>query len=149
MARDASFLAGLRNFPGGGSAHRPEKVVHALAFREDAVKPTFVIDIGRQMERKLAVLAAYGTQFRRAKGAGEVFPGGRRPFFDQVRSAHAWYGSLIRCEYGEPYWDRGNHRGFDLGPARHGNLLRNRQAAVADPPTVDAGGSAGASAWCP
>ena len=115
LARDASFLAGLRNFPGGGSAHRPEKVVHALAFREDAVKPTFVIDIGRQMERKLEVLAAYGTQFRRAKGAGEVFPGGRRPFFDQVRSAHAWYGSLIRCEYGEPYWTEETTEASTLG----------------------------------
>ena len=115
LARDASFLAGLRNFPGGGAAHRPEKVVYAMAFREDPVKPTFVVDISDQMERKLAALAAYGTQFRGKTGVGEVFPGGSRPFFEQVRSAHALYGSLIRCEYGEPYWTEETTEAATLG----------------------------------
>ena len=104
LARDASFLAGLRNFPAGGAPHRPEKVVHALAFREDAVKPTFVIDISAQMERKLEALAAYGTQFEGKSGIGEVFPGGDRPVLEQIRAVHATYGAMIRCRYAEPYW---------------------------------------------
>lgn len=104
LARDASFLAGLRKFPAGGAPHRPDKVVHALAFREDPVKPTFVVDITAQMERKLEALSAYGSQFQGKSGIGEVYPGGDRPLFDQVRSVHATYGSLIRRGYGEPYW---------------------------------------------
>ncbi len=104
LARDASFLAGLKKFPTGGGPHRPEKVVYALAFREDPVKPTFVVDITRQMDRKIEALDAYGSQFRGKSGIGEVFPGGDRPLFDQIRSVHASYGSLIRCGFGEPYW---------------------------------------------
>lgn len=115
LARDASFLAGLRNFPAQGAPHRPQKVVYALAFREDPVKPTFVVDVSDQMERKLAALAAYGTQFRDTKGMGEVFPGGHRPFFEQVRAAHAVYGSLIRCAYGEPYWTEETTEAATLG----------------------------------
>lgn len=103
LARDAAFLAGLRNFPAEGEPHRPDKVVYALAFAEDAVKPTFVVDITEQMDRKIRALAAYGTQFEGKSGIGEVFPAGDRPVLDQIRHAAAW-GSLIRCAYAEPYW---------------------------------------------
>ena len=104
LARDAAFLAGLHNFPAGGAPHRPEKVVCALSFREDAVKPTIVIDISAQMDRKLEAIAAYGTQFGGQSGVGEVLPGGDRPVLDQIRAVHATYGSMIRRRYGEPYW---------------------------------------------
>ena len=106
LARDASFLAGLRNYPADGPPHRPEKVVHALAFTEEPVKPTFVIDISAQMERKIEALSAYGTQFDHKKGIGEVFPAGDRPVLKQIRAVHATHGSLIRRAYAEPYWTR-------------------------------------------
>ena len=104
LVRDASFLAGLRKLPAEGELHRPEKVVYALAFREDPVKPTFVVDITDQMEQKIEALSAYGTQFHGKSGIGEVFPAGDRPLFAQIRSVHATYGSLIRCGYAEPFW---------------------------------------------
>ena len=104
LTRDAAFLAGLRNFPAEGPPHRPEKTVYALAFTEEAVKPTFAIDITVQMDRKIAALEAYGSQFRDRSGIGEVFPGGDRPVLDQIRHAHAAWGSLIRRPYAEPYW---------------------------------------------
>lgn len=104
LARDAAFLAGLRNFPAEGRRHRPDKVVYAMAFSEEAVKPTFGVDISAQMDRKIAALEAYGTQFLGRSGIGEVFPGGDRPVLDQIRSAHAAWGSLIRRAYAEPYW---------------------------------------------
>ena len=104
LARDAAFLAGLRNFPAEGEPHRPEKVIYGLAFGEEAVKPTFVVDISDQIDRKIRALAAYGTQFEGKSGIGEVFPGGDRPVLDQIRHAHAAWGSLIRRAYAEPYW---------------------------------------------
>ncbi len=115
LARDASFLAGLKKFPAAGTPHRPDKVVYTLAFREDPVKPTFVIDITNQMERKLEALSAYGSQFRGKSGIGEVYPGGDRPLMDQIRSVHATYGSLIRCGYGEPYWTEETVEAATLG----------------------------------
>ena len=115
LARDASFLAGLKKFPAAGAPYRPDKVVYALAFREDPVKPTFVVDITNQMERKLEALSAYGSQFRGKSGIGEVYPGGDRPLFDQIRSVHATYGSLIRRGYGEPYWTEETVEASTLG----------------------------------
>ncbi len=115
LARDASFLAGLKKFPAAGAPHRPDKVVYALAFREDPVRPTFVVDITNQMERKIEALSAYGSQFRGKSGIGEVYPGGDRPLFDQIRSVHATYGSLIRCGYGEPYWTEETVEAATLG----------------------------------
>ena len=104
LARDASFLSGLRNLPVKGKPHRPEKVVQALSFREDPVKPTFAVDITDQMDRKIEALSAYGTQFQGKSGIGEVFPAGGRPLFAQIRSVHAAYGSLIRRGYAEIFW---------------------------------------------
>ncbi len=103
LVRDACFLAGLKRFDAGGAPYRPVKVVYATAFREDVVVPGFVVDITRQMERKLEALACYASQFKGVIQAGEVYPGGDRPLFDHVRAQMAHYGSRIRVAYGEPF----------------------------------------------
>jgi hypothetical protein len=58
------------------------------------------------MEGKLNAIAAYSSQFGGAVQAGEVFPGGARALEEQIRAHAARAGSLIRVEYGEPYWTR-------------------------------------------
>jgi bacillithiol biosynthesis deacetylase BshB1 len=106
LVYDASYLSGLKNYDASGTAFRPFKVVNALSFREDPEKPTFVVDITGQMERKLEAIGAYSSQFGGALQAGEVFPGGARTFEDQIRMQAARAGSLIRVAYGEPFWTR-------------------------------------------
>jgi len=103
LVYDACFLSGLSRFEARGGPFRPLKLVHATAFREDAAPPSFVVDVTEQMDRKLVALAAYGSQFEGKTWAGEVFPGGDRPLFDQVRAHLAHTGSLIRAAYGEPF----------------------------------------------
>lgn len=106
LVYDAAFLAGLKNFDAPGEPFRPLKVIHALSFREDAEKPTFVVDISAQMNQKLEAIAAYESQFGEAVQAGEIFPGGTRSLNDQIRAQGARAGSLIRAAYGEPFWTR-------------------------------------------
>lgn len=106
LVYDASFLSGLTNYDAPGERHRPEKVVHATAFREDAPRPTFVVDVTDQMERKLEAVGCYESQFEGVHQAGEVFPGGERSLVDQIRARMASYGSRIRVAYGEPFWTR-------------------------------------------
>jgi bacillithiol biosynthesis deacetylase BshB1 len=102
-ARDACFLAGLAKYPAAGKAHRPFKILYALAYREDPVKPTFVVDISEQFERKMAAIRCYSSQFDGALSAGEIFPTGQDLYgLVEVQSAH--YGSLIRTRFGEPYF---------------------------------------------
>jgi bacillithiol biosynthesis deacetylase BshB1 len=114
LAYDACFVAGLARAPIEGAPHRPAKVLHALAYREDAPRPTFVVDITEQMERKLDAVFAFGTQFEGRSAMGEVFGGGDRPLREQILAQHAHYGSLIRRPYGEPFWTRETMRVDDV-----------------------------------
>lgn len=102
LVRDACFLAGLKNVAAEVPAHRPRKVIHAITYREDYLKPTFVVDISDELESKLAAVAAYQSQFGGATQAGEVYPNGE-PLLDIIRHQAAHYGSLIRVRYGEPF----------------------------------------------
>ena len=102
LARDACFVAGLRKVAPEATVFRPRKILHALSFREDYQKPTFVVDITDAFEQKLQAVAAYASQFGDAVQAGEVYPNGE-PLADLMRHHAAHYGSLIRCRYGEPF----------------------------------------------
>jgi N-acetylglucosamine malate deacetylase 1 len=103
LGRDSCFLAGLAKYDAPGQPHRPHKILYALSYREDPVKPTFVVDISSQFERKLAAIRCYGSQFDGAKAAGEIFPTGQ-DLYSLVEAQNAHYGSLIRSRYGEPFF---------------------------------------------
>jgi N-acetylglucosamine malate deacetylase 1 len=102
LCRDASYLAGLRNYPADGAPHRPEKILYTLAYREDPVKPSFVVDISAEFATKLAAIRCYASQFDGKMAAGEIFPAGE-DIYENVRLHCARAGSLIRVAYGEPY----------------------------------------------
>lgn len=106
LGHDAAFVAGLKKAPIAGEPFRPRKVLYAMAYREHTPKPTFVVDITAQMDRKLEAIYAFGSQFEGKKGMGEVYPGGERGLREQLRVHAAYYGGLIRKEYGEPFWTR-------------------------------------------
>jgi len=105
LARDACYLAGLARYAPqpGLEPHRPFKVLYALAYREDPVKPSFVVDIADTFAAKMAAIRCYGSQFDGAKAAGEIFPTGQ-DLYELIRVQSAHYGSLIRTAYGEPYF---------------------------------------------
>lgn len=105
LARDACYLAGLAKYAPekGVEAHRPHKILYALAYREDPVKPTFVVDISEVFETKLEAIRCYGSQFAGAKAAGEIHPTGQ-DLYELIRVQSAHYGSLIRRRYGEPFY---------------------------------------------
>ena len=102
LVRDACFVAGLAKVAPEVPKHRPRKVVHCITYREDAVKPTFVVDVSGVFERKMEAIRCYASQFDEAIQAGEVYPNGE-PLYDVVRHQAAHYGSLIRARYGEPF----------------------------------------------
>jgi bacillithiol biosynthesis deacetylase BshB1 len=105
LARDACYLAGLARYApqAGLEPHRPFKVLYALAYREDPVKPSFVVDISETFDAKMAAIRCYASQFDGAKAAGEIFPTGQ-DLYGLIRMQSAHYGSLIRTAYGEPYF---------------------------------------------
>jgi LmbE family N-acetylglucosaminyl deacetylase len=105
LGRDACYLAGLAKYASGkgGEPHRPFKVLYALAYREDPLKPTFVVDISDTFDTKMQAIRCYASQFDGARAAGEVFPTGQ-DLYELIRVQSAHYGSLIRRRYGEPFY---------------------------------------------
>ena len=113
LIRDAVFVAGLTKVDPGTPAFRPHKIVHAITYREDFVRPTFVVDISATFDLKLAAVLAFESQFAGATQAGEVYPNGE-PLADIIRHHSAHYGSLIRVRYGEPFFTTETMRVDDL-----------------------------------
>lgn len=103
LGRDACFLSGLARYGAAGEPHRPHKILYALAYREDPVKPTFVVDVSDQFSRKLEAIRCYASQFDGAKAAGEIFPTGQ-DLYSLVETQSRHYGSLIRRLHGEPFF---------------------------------------------
>jgi bacillithiol biosynthesis deacetylase BshB1 len=103
LVRDACFVAGLQKLAPDVPKHRPHKILHCLAYRQDFVRPTFVVDISADFERKMDAVRCYSSQFDDAVQAGEVYPTGE-PLYDVITHYAAYYGALIRTRYGEPFF---------------------------------------------
>jgi N-acetylglucosamine malate deacetylase 1 len=103
LVRDACFVAGLAKVAPDLPPHRPRKILHAMTYRQDFIRPSFLVDITDQFDRKLQAVRAYASQFDDAAQAGEVYPAGGAPLYDVIREQAAYYGSLIRTRYAEPF----------------------------------------------
>ena len=114
LVRDACFVAGLAKIAPDVPVHRPRKILHTLAYRQDFVRPTFVVDITDEFEQKLNAVRCYASQFDGATQAGEVYPTGES-LYDVVTHYAATYGSLIRTRYGEPFYTTEMMRVDDVG----------------------------------
>ena len=114
LVRDACFVAGLAKLAPEIPTHRPHKILHCLAYRQDFVRPTFVVDISQEFEQKMQAVRCYASQFDGATQAGEVYPTGE-PLYDTVTHYAAYYGALIRTRYGEPFFTTEMMRVDDVG----------------------------------
>lgn len=103
LVRDACFVAGLAKVMPDVPPHRPHKIIHVLTYRQDFQRPSFVVDISAEFERKLEAIRCYASQFDGALQAGEVYPTGE-PLYVVVRHQASYYGALIRTQYGEPFF---------------------------------------------
>ena len=103
LVRDACFLGGLAKLAPDVPKHRPRKVIHTVSFRQDVGRPTFVVDISAEFDQKMQAIRCYASQFEGVTQAGEVMPNGDS-LFDVVTHYAAYYGTLIRCRYGEPFY---------------------------------------------
>src|SRR5690606_13123784 len=81
LAYDACFLAGLGKLPVPEPVHRPTKILYTLTYREEAIKPTFVVDIRDHIETTLAAIRRYSSLL-----AGTELPGEACPTADWTRS---------------------------------------------------------------
>lgn len=104
LGYEACFLAGLKRLGLAGGAlwapHRPKKILYASLYAN--VRPTFVVDITQQFDRRLRALLCYRSQYGDQPEGSALFPA-HDELQDRIRSVARYYGMLIGAKYGEPY----------------------------------------------
>jgi N-acetylglucosamine malate deacetylase 1 len=102
LGYEGCFLAGLKTLPLEGEAHRPFKILYSTVFAE--VRPTFVVDITSQFERRRRAIRSFISQFQPAKGASKssVHLAIDR-LEDEMNQLARHYGQMIGVKYGEPF----------------------------------------------
>lgn len=101
---EACFLAGLAKISLPGQPFRPHKIIYATYY-VPAVRPTFVVDITAQHEKKLKAILCYSSQFSPRKDMQNLFPA-RADLRERVASLARHFGLMIGARYGEPFVTR-------------------------------------------
>ncbi len=100
IAYRGCFLSGLSKMPLEGEPFRPRKIFYSSSYQE--VKPTFIVDISDQFERKCEAVACYKSQFEEMEGKREVYPPARN-IFDFMEIQNRRYGYMAGVKYGEAF----------------------------------------------
>jgi bacillithiol biosynthesis deacetylase BshB1 len=98
---EACFYAGLARLPLKGAPHRPHKIIYATLY-VPSVRPTFVVDITNQFEKKVKAILAYRSQFSDRQDMQNLFPA-RDDLRERVASLARHFGLMIGVRYGEPF----------------------------------------------
>jgi hypothetical protein len=73
-------------------------------------RPTFIVDISAQFERKMQAILAYSTQFKPDDASYEQTVLTSPEYHWMQRNRMGYYGSLIGVQYGEGFLIRGRLR---------------------------------------
>ena len=102
LGYEGCFLAGLKQLPMEGEPYRPFKILYSISYAD--VRPTFVVDISGQYERRRKAILAFGSQFRpkpsQAKSKVHLAIDRLEAEMNQL-ARH--YGQLVGVQYGEPF----------------------------------------------
>jgi bacillithiol biosynthesis deacetylase BshB1 len=103
LGYEGCFLAGLKQAPIAGEAYRPFKILYSTAFVED-LRPSFVVDISAQYEKRRKAILAYRSQFqaKKAENKSKVFLA-IDELEDRMNRLARHYGQMIDVKYGEPF----------------------------------------------
>lgn len=116
LGYEACFLAGLSRLdlkelsdqesPGASAPsvnlrpHRPFKIVYATLYYD--IRPSFVVDITSQFEKRLESIYAYKSQFTDQDAGSKDFPA-HGEIRDRVATMAGYYGMLAGVRYAEPF----------------------------------------------
>ncbi|MFB3897551.1 MAG: bacillithiol biosynthesis deacetylase BshB1 [bacterium] len=101
LAYEACYLSGLKKLETGLEPYRPFKILYASMYFQD-VRPSFLVDITDQFDRKIDAVKAYKSQFEDIRPGQEV-PFTRTDVFEVMRVRARNYGLLIQKMYAEPF----------------------------------------------
>jgi bacillithiol biosynthesis deacetylase BshB1 len=100
MGYEACFLAGLRKLDPGTEPFRPAKILYSSLYAD--VRPSFIVDISAQFERRMDALLSYVSQYAEASEGATLFPS-EGEIRDRLGAIARFYGNQIGARYGEPF----------------------------------------------
>jgi bacillithiol biosynthesis deacetylase BshB1 len=100
MGFEACFLAGLKKIDEYSTPHRPQKILYASLYAD--VKPSFIVDISAQFERRMTALLSYASQYG-VLGEGDALFPDEAEIRDRLGAIARFYGNQIGVKYGEPF----------------------------------------------
>ena len=100
LGYEACFLAGLKRLEEETPPHRPYKILYCGLYAN--VTPSFVVDISREFDRRMAALFCYASQYGDTETATDLFPT-HREIEERMAAIARFYGNLIGVKYGEPF----------------------------------------------
>ena len=100
LGYEACFLSGLKKLDEYSEPHRPFKILYSGLYTN--IKPSFVVDISGQFERRMAALLSYESQYGGADAGSGLFPQ-EHEIRERLAAIARFYGNLIGVRYGEPF----------------------------------------------
>ena len=100
IAFEACFLAGLKKLDEYSEPHRPSKILYSSLYAD--VKPSFIVDISAQFERRMTALLSYVSQYGETAEGGTLFPN-EPEIRERLGAIARFYGNQIGVKYGEPF----------------------------------------------
>lgn len=100
LGYEACFLAGLKKLDEYSEPHRPYTLIYSSLYAD--IKPSFVVDISAQLDRRMAALLSYESQYG-VTAAGEAMFPAKQEIRDRLSAIARFYGNLIGVKYGEPF----------------------------------------------
>ncbi len=100
ISYEACFLSGLKRLEEDVPAHRPFKILYSAQYAN--IAPSFVVDVSRQFDRRMAALFAYQSQYGDSSTASDLFPS-QKEVEERLAAIARYYGNLIGVKYGEAY----------------------------------------------
>ena len=100
LGYEACFLAGLAKLDLPGQPHRPYKIIYATLYYD--IRPSFVVDISEQFEKRLESVYAYASQFTDQEAGKQDFPA-HAEIRGRVEAMARFYGMLVGVKYAEPF----------------------------------------------
>lgn len=106
LVSDACFLSGLKRIETvlegeNQEAWRPQVVYHYIQWKD--LKPDFVVDITGFMDKKVAAIMAYDSQFYNPDSRDAVTPIATRNFLDSIKYRSQDLGRLIGTDFAEGF----------------------------------------------
>jgi bacillithiol biosynthesis deacetylase BshB1 len=100
LGQDACYLSGLQKLDVEGDSHRPHKILFSTYYRD--ARPSFLVDITEQHERKLDSVRCYKTQFDGTPQSKEIFNPGV-DIIEYITARDRNLGINIKVKYAEAY----------------------------------------------